>query len=105
MANGKKGDHPLTDILIWKARGFSARADTLIAEIVKLGGQRQLEKTFNLLVPPPLPKFVDVLQETRDRLYREAKERGWEVSQTRKNPTVSRVSRFAQMAVFGGLRG
>ena len=45
MANGKKGDHPLTDILTWKACRFSERADTLIAEIVKLGGQSQLEKT------------------------------------------------------------
>ena len=30
------------------------------------------------LVPPPLPKFEDALPEMRHRLYREAKERGWE---------------------------
>jgi hypothetical protein len=79
VANGKKGDHPLTDILSWKARRFSARADTRIAEIVTLGGQSQLEKTFNLFVPPPLPQFDGALQQMRDRLYLEAKERGWEL--------------------------
>ena len=79
MANGKKGDHPLRDITHWKTSRFSPKADGLIFEIVQLGGTAELEQTFNLFVPPPLPEFEASLQVIRDRLYREAKERGWEV--------------------------
>jgi hypothetical protein len=79
MANGKKGDDPITDILHWKLPRFSSKADALIAEIVQLGGTDVLRKTFNLFVPPPVPEFEEKLQEIRDRLYGEAKERGWEV--------------------------
>lgn len=49
MPNGKKGDEPLLDITYWKIRRFSEKADTLIAEIVNLGGKAELERTFNLL--------------------------------------------------------
>ncbi|MGA8871051.1 MAG: hypothetical protein WA434_17400 [Candidatus Acidiferrales bacterium] len=79
MANGKKGDHPLTDILQWKVARFSAVADALITEIVELGGRAELERTFNLFAPPALPDFERSLREMRDRLYRERKEQGWEV--------------------------
>jgi hypothetical protein len=77
--NGKKGDHPLTDILSHKILRFSPTADALIAEIVMLGGQSELEKEFNLFSPPPLPVFEEALRELRDRLWKMAKERGWEV--------------------------
>jgi hypothetical protein len=79
MANGKKGDHPLTDILYWKKRVFSSRADSLITEIINFGGQKELERTFDLFQPPPLPQFEAALQEMRDRLWKYAKEGGWEV--------------------------
>lgn len=79
MPNGKQGDHPLTDILHWKIQRFSPKADQLIVEIVQLGGETELERSFNLFAPPPIPEFEVSLQQMRDRLYREAKERGWEV--------------------------
>ena len=79
MANGKKGDHPLTDIVYWKIRAFSEKADSLILEIVNLGGKAELERTFDLFKPPPIEEFENALQSFRDGLYREAKERGWEV--------------------------
>jgi hypothetical protein len=79
MANGKKGDHPLTDIVKWKIPRFSKKADTLVLEIANLGGETELERTFNLFKPPPLEEFETKLQAIRDRLYRQAKERGWEV--------------------------
>lgn len=79
MANGKQGDHPLTDIVDWKIRRFSEKADMLVLEIVNLGGEAELERTFNLFKPPPVEEFERSLQSIRDRLYREAKERGWEV--------------------------
>ncbi len=79
MANGKKGDHPLTDIVHWKIRRFSEKADMLILEIVNLGGKKELERTFDFLSLPPIEEFEHTLQGIRDRLFREAKERGWEV--------------------------
>jgi len=79
MPNGKKGDHPLGDILNWKARRYSEKADSLIAEIVNLGGKAELERTFDLFNPPAIEEFERSLLGIRDRLHREAKERGWEV--------------------------
>jgi hypothetical protein len=79
MPNGKKGDDPILDIVHWKIERFSPKADGLVAEIVQLGGRAELERTFNLSVPPPIAEFEKSLQALRDRLYGEAKERGWEV--------------------------
>ena len=79
MPNGKRGDDPFTDILHWKILRYSSKADTLIAEIVQLGGRAELERTFNFSDPPQLPEFEKSLEEIRDRLSREAKQRGWEV--------------------------
>jgi hypothetical protein len=77
MPNGKKHDHPLTDNLYWKLSTFSAEIDKLVTEIVELGGRKELEQRFNLFAPPPLPEFEQSLKEIRDRLRKEAKERGW----------------------------
>jgi hypothetical protein len=79
MPNGKRGDDPLPDILHWKILRYSSKADTLIAEIVQLGGRAELERTFNFSDPPQLPEFEKSLEEIRDRLSCEAKQRGWEV--------------------------
>jgi hypothetical protein len=76
MANGKKGDDPLMDIVSWKMRTFSETADRLVLEIVNLGGKVELERTFDLFKPPPIEEFEHALQAIRDRLYTEAKERG-----------------------------
>jgi hypothetical protein len=77
--NGKVGDHPITDILIHKPRAFSAEIDALIVEIVGLGRRNELERSFNLLDPPPLPEFEMSLKEMHERLLKDAKQRGWEV--------------------------
>lgn len=79
MANGKKGDHPLTDIVVHHLPTFSPTADALIKEIVSLGAQRELEAQFNLFSPPPLDTFEVQLRDMRDTLKKEAKKRGWEV--------------------------
>ena len=65
MANGRKGDHPLTDILVWKIPVFSPAVDALIAEIVQLGGRADLERSFDLFQPPPLGEFEPALQQMR----------------------------------------
>jgi hypothetical protein len=79
MPNGKQGDHPITDIVSWKIPRFSPKADALIAEIVQLGGQSELERTFDLFQPPPIDTFESALQQMRDLLWKDAKERGWEI--------------------------
>ena len=79
MPNGKIGDDPILDIVHWKKRRFSEKADHLVEEIVNLGGKSELVRAFNLFSPPPLQQFEASLQEIRDCLYAQAKERGWEV--------------------------
>jgi|HubBroStandDraft_1064217.scaffolds.fasta_scaffold1150142_1 hypothetical protein len=79
MANGTKGDDPILDIIHFKIRRFSRAADALIAEIVELGAQRELESTVNLFAPPPLGVLEAELKEMRDRLLADRKQRGWEV--------------------------
>lgn len=82
MPNGKLGDDPLNDILLYKRPTFSPEIDTLIVEIVALGGRRELETQFTLFAPPPLELFGKEIRAMRDRLKREAKERGWEIENT-----------------------
>ncbi len=80
MANGKHGDHPLTDILVHKIPVFSPTIDALITEIAALGGEKDLRDRFNLFSPPPSDTFTTELQMLRDSLKRQARERGWEIS-------------------------
>ena len=77
--NGKPGDHPLTDILIHKRSAFSAEIDSLIVQIIDVGGEKELERSFHLLDPPSLPEFEKSLKEMHKRLLKDAKPGGWEV--------------------------
>ena len=79
IANGKKGDDPVLDIVHWKIPRFSPVADSLIAEIIQLGGRAELERAFNLFRPPPLEEFEAALQQLRERLWNDRKQRGWEL--------------------------
>ena len=79
MANGKHGDHPLTDILVHKLPVFSPVIDALITEIAALGGERELETKFDMFNPPSRDVFEAELRVMRDTLKQQAKERGWEV--------------------------
>ena len=77
--NGKKGDDPIMDILHWNEPCFSPEIDSLIAEIVKLGGKDDLTRKFNLFSPPDLPQFEKSLREMRDNLKSDRKERAWDL--------------------------
>lgn len=87
MANGTKGDHPLTDILNWKIDVFGPKADDLVRQIVQLGGKEYLEEEPTKLValdPRYFPNsdieaLTQHLRDLRDRLRANAIERGWEV--------------------------
>jgi len=78
VLNGKHGDHPVTDIVIHKLPVFSNDVDQWIVEIAKLGGMGTLNRS-NWFPPPPLPELEVSLMEIRDRLLKQAKERGWEL--------------------------
>jgi hypothetical protein len=85
MANGKIGDHPLTDILIHHRRVYSERADALIRAIVALGGRDEISDLlvleYNPFAGPDVARLEKVLTEIHDRLAREARERGWELKE------------------------
>jgi hypothetical protein len=58
VPNGKPGDHPLADILVHGLDVFCPRVDTLIREIVSLGGRFVLDRNLDLRradprFPPP----------------------------------------------------
>jgi hypothetical protein len=72
---------PIPDDLVREMKSFSAEINSLIVEVVKLGGQKELKSNFDLLqFPKHSPQQIrDCLLEMRNRLRKEAKERGWEV--------------------------
>jgi hypothetical protein len=72
MPNGKIGDHPLTDIIVHNCRVYSEQADSLIRDIVALGGRDEiadmLYRDYNTFDKPDIPKLERALAEIRDRL-------------------------------------
>ena len=83
MPNGKVGDHPLTDIVHHGRSVYSECADSLVREIVELGGRDEISdlliREFNVFGKPDVPKLERVLTEIRDRRLQDARDRGWEV--------------------------
>jgi len=77
--NGRKGDHPLTDMEIYNLTVYSPEVDALIKEIISLGGRDALEARFNLFSPPPLKEFGKDLRQMLAELKEDRKKRGWEV--------------------------
>lgn len=92
MAAGGPGDDPITDIVTYRLPVFSPVADVLIAEIVALGGRREIEQRYGAFYwgPPSFkheldslrpmpPNLEDELLAIRDRLEREGRAGGLEV--------------------------
>lgn len=88
VANGKPLDHPLTDILNHEMEVFGPACDSLIREIVQLGGTEQMESELNVWrldprfptsEPVDLARLEDQLINLRDRLLIDRHDRGWEV--------------------------
>jgi hypothetical protein len=80
MPNGKPGDHPLTDILVHHMDVFGSPCDDHIREIVRLGGQTELQARFDLYQLDPrfggdLPDLADLGNGLR-RLLDELQMRG-----------------------------
>jgi hypothetical protein len=85
MPNGKVGDHPYTDIVIHGREVYSANADALVREIANLADERtrrelqnRLFVEFNEFRNPDVAKLERILIKLRDRLKREARNRGFE---------------------------
>ncbi|WP_378143906.1 hypothetical protein ACFJGV_10700 [Cnuibacter sp. UC19_7] len=90
MAAGGPGDHWRTDLVNFGAEAFGEPVDSLIRDILRLGGHRLLDDDAPLgrrlwALWPTWAVGVDVpadlerdLRHTRDGLQREAAERGWE---------------------------
>ena len=80
MANGRPGDHPLTDILIHGRRVYSPTADALVREIVELGGREEISDMllleYNDMARPDVRRLEQVLSGIRDRLRAQGPERG-----------------------------
>lgn len=76
--NGKRGDHPLIDILIHHHSFFSSSIDSLIVEIAKYVSYDELCNMFDWLSPPPFEEFEEQLKNSLHKLKVEAKEKGWE---------------------------
>jgi hypothetical protein len=86
MANGKPGDHPLTDILGHGLEVYSPLAANLVREIARLADEKTLRQLGDLLnqqynpwLHPDVAKLEAYLVQLRDRLRREAKDRGFEL--------------------------
>ena len=75
--NGKRGDHPLTDIL-HHAPVFSPNLDDMIREIDKLGAKREILEKIDWFAPPP-PDFEHQIRTALEELRRVRREQGWEI--------------------------
>ena len=77
--NGKKKDHPLSDLLFHNLTVFDEETDSLIKEISKYVSFYKLNEMFDWFNPPSPQEFKKQLQNMLMQLKKEAKERGWEV--------------------------
>ena len=80
MANGKPGDHPLTDLLQWKHEVYGSETDELIRKISSLSSNRELDEWWEKEIgwecnPKKALKKAKIFNEA---LQKKAKESGWE---------------------------
>ncbi len=86
MPNGKPGDNPYTDIVVHGRDVYSPSIATLVREISGLASDTETRDLaerlffeFNEFSDPDLERLERLLVEMRNRLLRQAKERGFEV--------------------------
>ncbi|HEX7311386.1 MAG TPA: hypothetical protein VF232_09415 [Gaiellaceae bacterium] len=83
MANGKPGDHPVTDVVEWQMQVFTPETDELIRDIARYNSNRWAASNPFMSVEPLLfdaradrgqePKLRDALVALRDHLSRRHK--------------------------------
>jgi hypothetical protein len=69
-----RGNEPIHDHLRWKGEVFTPSVNNLIKEILQLGGDADLSRTFDQF----RKQFEPALQQIRDRLMTAAMDRGLE---------------------------
>jgi hypothetical protein len=69
MTNGKFGDHPLSDLVVYRAPQFSPAVDALILEIYTLRGLPYLYALpIDWFKPPPMSDLEAELRRVRNQL-------------------------------------
>jgi hypothetical protein len=83
MPNGKPGDHPLTDILVYKLNVYGREADDLIRRIAELCSRRELEEWWNREIgwSPDHNSLISKARTRHNELLHRAKQGGWERQQ------------------------
>ena len=82
MANGKPGDHPLTDIFVHQLEVYGREADDLIRKIAALCSRRELDEWWQKEIDWSEDRAV-VVQKARARskeLSERARKSGWETT-------------------------
>ena len=81
MANGKHGDHPLTDILIHDLPVYGPEADHLIRAIPQLSSRREIDEWWDRSIGWKGSPGVALREAQLEhaRLLRRAKDSGWEI--------------------------
>lgn len=79
MTSGGPQDHPITDILNYGIRVYSAKADALVAELARLMSTDRLYELTDWWAPGPIDDFTDRLRILRDEALEDARQRGWDV--------------------------
>lgn len=80
MANGTRGDHPLTDILIHKIKVYGNEADDLIRKIAELCSRQELEEWWDREIgwSPDHHSVVRKAAMRLEELVERAKRGGWD---------------------------
>jgi len=88
MPNGSPGDGPYTDIVVHGIDVYSARASALVREIARYADDHtrrdvldRLFAKYNPMFNPDVPALERELTELRDKVVKEARERGFEVGE------------------------
>jgi hypothetical protein len=77
--NGKPGDHPLTDILVYKHEVYGGEADDIIRKIAQLCSRRELDEWWEREIgwSPDGPSVLRKARTRFDELVQRAKRSGW----------------------------
>ena len=80
MANGKPGDHPLTDVLAYGAEVYGREADELIRKIAALCSERELDEWWRREIGWSQDRELALrkARERHEQLLERARKSGWE---------------------------
>ncbi|MEQ1857606.1 MAG: hypothetical protein ABL963_14195 [Longimicrobiales bacterium] len=79
MANGGRGDHPISDILDHGLAVFSPTADELVRRIARLVPRYRMWDLIDWFAVPPIPELEGLLARRLAELEEEACQRGWDL--------------------------